>query len=294
MSKKPLRWQRLFPYGRRMTVRFCSRAFFAALLGALLVLLLLPSAFSATPGAAFAAGADGVHGAKVVVLNYHKIDYMDISLSVLPEDFDRQMAYLAEQGFHSITPQELYAALAEGAELPENPVLITFDDGYADNYKYAYPILKKHGLKATIFVITSFLDRNLPGYMTWGQAAEMEAGGLVTIESHTVTHGSLTELDDETIRSELAQSKRDIEERLGKQVEFIAYPTGAYNLHIASLVKEAGYKGAFTIRYGNVDRESNLYAIERVPIFHTSDTFASFLERLQYVPIFERVGWAKH
>ena len=268
----------------------------AACLKGIILLLLLLSApfFAAEPKAASAPGVDSAGGAKVIVLNYHKIDYQNISLSVLPEDFDRQMAYLVEHGFHTITPQELYAALAEGAELPENPVLITFDDGYEDNYKYAYPILKKHGLKATIFVITDFLDKSLPGYLSWGQAAEMEAGGLVTIESHTVTHGSLTELDDDAIRRELEQSKHEIEERLGKQVEFIAYPTGAYNLHIASLVKEAGYKGAFTVRYGNADRVSNLYAIERVPVFHTENTFVSFLERLKYIPIFERVGWAKH
>ena len=127
-----------------------------------------------------------------------------------------------------------------------------------------------------------------------GQAAEMEASGLVTIESHTVTHGSLTGLTDEQVRYELTEAKHDIEQRLGKEVEFLAYPTGAYNLHIARLVKEAGYKGAFTVRYGNMDRATNLYAIERVPIFHTSDTFASFLERLKFVPLFSHIGWVKN
>ena len=122
----------------------------------------------------------------------------------------------------------------------------------------------------------------------------MDASGVVSIESHTVTHGSLTDLTDDQIRYELTEAKHDIEQRLGKEVEFLAYPTGAYNLHIARLVKEAGYKGAFTVRYGNMDRAANFYAIERVPIFHTSDTFSSFLERLKFVPLFERLGWAKN
>lgn len=250
-------------------------------------LLASPHRLTARPG------LDSVNGPKVIVLNYHKIDNMHISLSVKPEDFERQMKYLTEHNFHSITPQELYAALVDGAELPENPVLITFDDGYMDNYTNAYPILKKYGLKATIFVITGFLDRAQPGYFTWGQAAEMEASGLINIESHTVTHTSLTDLTEEQVKMELERSKNDIERRLGKQVDFLAYPTGTYNLHIAALVKEAGYKGAFTVKYGNVDRASNVFAIERVPVFHTENTYRSFLERLQYIPIFERLGWIK-
>ena len=74
----------------------------------------------------------------------------------------------------------------------------------------------------------------------------------------------------------------------------MAYPTGTYNLHIAEMVKEAGYKAAFTIKYGNVDKASNIYALERVPIFHTEDTRKDFLERIRYTPIFERFGWTKN
>ena len=254
---------------------------------------LLPFLLSSPKSLTASRGMDRVNGTKILVLNYHKVDNENISLSVLPKDFDRQMKYLKDNNFHTITMDEMYAALTEGAELPENPVVITFDDGYDDNYKYAYPILKKYGFKGTIFVITSFLDRGQPGYITWGQAQEMESSGVINIESHTVTHSSMTEQTDEQLRFEMAESKRDIEQRLGKTVGFIAYQTGTFNLHIASLVKEAVYKGAFTIKYGNVDRASNLYALERVPIFHTEDTYRSFLERLQYVPVFERLGWIK-
>ena len=178
------------------------------------------------------------------------------------------------------------------SELPENPVLITFDDGYLDNYTNAYPILKKYGFKAMIFCITSFMDQGIPGYFTWEQAKEMEQNGI-SIESHTVTHNSMTELSDEQLRAELAGSKQAIEKNLGKKVTFVAYPTGTYNLHIAQLVREAGYEGAFTIKYGNVDRASNMYALERIPIFNTGNTFQSFLERIRFIPIFERMGWIK-
>jgi peptidoglycan/xylan/chitin deacetylase (PgdA/CDA1 family) len=234
---------------------------------------------------------DSANGTKVMVLNYHKVDNMNISLSVLPKDFDAQMAYLKENGYTTIAPGELYDSLANGTELPEKPVLITFDDGYEDNYQNAYPILKKYGFKATIFVITGFLDKQ-KNYLTWQQAQEMEQDGI-SIESHTVNHKSMTELTDDQLRDELVNSKKEIEKRLDKKVDFVAYPTGTYNLHIANLVKEAGYKAAFTIKYGNVDKASNVYALERVPVFHTENTFKSFLERVRYVPLFERLGWIK-
>jgi len=231
------------------------------------------------------------NGSKIVVLNYHKVDNMNISLSVLPADFDKQMEYLKENNYHTITPDDLYDSLENQKELPENPVLITFDDGYVDNYKNAYPILKKYGFKATIFVITGFMDVQ-PNYITWNQAKELEANGI-SIESHTVNHKSMTELSNEQLWQELTQSKKALEEHLGKEIKYIAYPTGTYNLHIAQMVKDAGYKAAFTIKYGNVDNASNLYALERVPIFHTENTFKSFCERLNYIPIFERLGWIK-
>lgn len=276
---------------RHIAEQMAARWKWALLLVALLV---LPCLFLRQGSGQAAGTADSVGGPKVIVLNYHKIENGANSLFIPPSEFERQMAFLAQNGYHTITPHELYMAFTDDGPLPTNPVLITFDDGYADNYTNAYPILKKYGLKATIFVITSLLDKSYPGYLTWGQAAEMEASGVIAIESHTVTHGSLTDLTDEQIRSELTGSKHEIEQRLGKEVEFLAYPTGAYNLHIARLAKEAGYKGAFTIRNGNMDRATNFYAIERVPIFQTADTFSSFLERLKFVPLFERLGWHKN
>ena len=202
--------------------------------------------------------ADSESGTKVLVLNYHKIDHTFISLAVRPEDFDNQMKYLRNNGYHTISPDELYEALAGNGKLPENPVLITFDDGYEDNYTNAYPILKKYGFKATIFVVTGFLDKHKKGYLNWDQAREMNENG-VNIESHTVNHRSMTDLTDDELRSELVDSKKKAEAELGHEVNYIAYPTGTYNLHIAQMVKEAGYKAAFTIKYGNVDKASNIY-----------------------------------
>ncbi len=231
-------------------------------------------------------------GKKILVLNYHKVDNSFNSLAISPSDFEAQMQFLDKQGYHTISPDELYNALTGEGDLPANPVLITFDDGYLDNYTNAYPILKAHNMKATIFVVPGYTNVN-KSYLTWDQMLEMEQNGI-TIESHTMNHKPLEGLSDDQIRAELMDSKQRLEDRLGHPVEYIAYPTGTYNLHIASIAKEVGYRAAFTIKYGNVDMGSNVFALERVPIFRTEHTMRDFYERLQYRPLMEQFGWTKN
>lgn len=260
-------------------------AVLAILLGALLLLAKPQDKSEPAPTSA----ADDT---QVLVLNYHMVNSMFISLAVEPEDFDWQMKYLVDHGYHTITPDELYDFLAGTGELPERPVLITFDDGYVDNYTTAYPILKKYNLKATIFVVTGFLSKR-KGYLTWDQLREMEQHGI-TIESHTVTHAPLPELSDDRIREELVESKKHAERELGHPIEFIAYPTGVHDLHIAQIAQEAGYKGGFTVKYSNVDRNSNVFAMERVPIFRTANTNKDFTDRLRYTSNITQYGWVRN
>ncbi|WP_196591868.1 polysaccharide deacetylase family protein [Pectinatus frisingensis] len=250
------------------------------------VILTSPHVVSQNSTALENTGQDGI-----IVLNYHKIDDVNISLSVRPADFDKQMAYLKNNDYNVITPDDLYENLEQGKELPPNPVLITFDDGYEDNYKNAYPILKKYGFTATVFVITSFLNK-YPNYLTWDQCRELKENGFY-IESHTVTHRSLTELTNEQIKDEIVQSKAALDKNLGQNTYYFAYPTGTYNLYIAQMLKDAGYRAAFTIKYGTAETSSNIFALERIPIFHTADTFSSFYRRLNYIPLFEKLGWIK-
>jgi len=237
--------------------------------------------------------SDIADGSKILVLNYHQVADKNTALAVTLKDFETQMKFLADSGCITITPDELYAGLRGEIELPPKPVLITFDDGYLDNYTNAYPILKKYNLRATIFVIPSFTGV-YPGYMTWEQLKEMESNGTITVESHTLTHPKLEALPDDEIRVELLNSKNLLEENLGHPVEFLAYPTGTYNLHIAGIAQDLGYKGAFTIKYGVVDKGSNFFALERVPIFNTaSKTMKDFYERIAWRQSFEEFGWIK-
>lgn len=224
----------------------------------------------------------------VPVLNYHKVDNFYHELSLSPHEFDEQMNYLYANGYHTITPDQLTAYLTHGRALPEKPVLITFDDGYKDNYTNAYPIMKKYGFTAAIFLITGFIGSD-DRYMTWDQAREMQKDGFV-FGSHSVTHRPLTKLTPDQIRQELVESRTEMERQLGRKPRYFAYPTGTYSLAIEDLVRETGYRGAFTVRYGQVGIESDPYAMERIPIFKGPNTLRSFVIRLTGAPLLERLG----
>ncbi|MDU2066253.1 MAG: polysaccharide deacetylase family protein [Sporomusaceae bacterium] len=251
------------------------------------MLLFIAMTFSGT-NAVVAQIPEVESAAEVPVLNYHKVDDMPIALSVAPQDFEEQIAYLAQHGFHSITPKQLYRALKKGEALPENPVLITFDDGYLDNYENAYPILKKYGFTATFFVITDFIGKD-PRFMNWDQIRQMQQDGFI-IGSHTVNHVPLTDLPPEGVMAELTQSRDKIYAETGQMPRYLAYPTGAYNDTVRKLVHQAGYKGAFTVRYGEVDCDSNICSLERIPIFRSQHTFRSFYMRVNGAPILKRLG----
>ena len=230
------------------------------------------------------------NGPKILVLNYHQVNNNFNPLAVPVNAFADQMNYLVDSGYIAITPDELASGLAGEISLPEKPVMITFDDGYIDNYTNAFPILRALGLRATVFMVPGFVGK--PQYMNWEQLKEMEKSGI-NVQSHTMNHMKLEELPDDEIRNELLNSKLALEENLGHPVEFLAYPTGTYNLHIAGIARDAGYKGAFTVKYGNVDLGSNMYALERVPIFQTENTMKNFFERVEYRQSFEEFGWIK-
>ncbi len=229
----------------------------------------------------------------IPVLNYHQINDVDENLlTVSTSEFETQMAWLEENGYQTITVSELLDFLDGKGSLPERPVLITFDDGYIDNYQCAFPILKKHNMKACIFLISEYVSL-YPNYLTWEQLAEMQSSGI-EFGSHTVDHNVLTELSPNSVNHELADSKDLLEKRLKRRIEVLAYPCGFTNEYIKSRVNASGYRAAFTVNLGNVHTGDDLYALNRVPIFgalpHTMFRFegrmrcprlAAWLENLQ-------------
>jgi len=227
----------------------------------------------------------------IPALNYHKVDTLYHALSVSPQEFEEQMQYLYEHDYHTITPDQLMSYLKHGTQLPDNPILITFDDGYLDNYTNAYPIMQKYGFTATIFLVSNLVGHD-PRFMTWDQVREMNQTGN-TFGSHTVNHQSLTSLNEKDLLTELSQSREEIASQLGKPPKYFAYPTGTYNLAIEDIVRSTGYKAAFTIEFGQIGADSDLYALPRIPIFKGQKTFRSFFIRLNGAPFIEEFGIIK-
>lgn len=223
----------------------------------------------------------------VPVLNYHQVEEKNGNpLTLWPDQFETQMSYLADEGYTTITIDEMMDALENGTPLPDKPVIITFDDGYVDNYEYAYPILKKYGFKATIFLIYDFTNA-YPNYLTWDQINEMKESGLIRFESHTMTHANLAELTStDELRHEIADSHDLLSDKLGYDMHYIAYPGGRVNAEIEEITRAAGYRGGFTVHYGLSTPEEGRYQMDRIPIFGANThTLTRFKLRLAFAPL---------
>lgn len=220
----------------------------------------------------------------IPVLNYHQVNNEAHNMLTLSsQEFDAQMAYLSNAGYTTISPDQLVDYLQYGTSLPPKPILITFDDGYEDNYRVAYPILQKYNFTATIFLITDFIGNN-GRYLSWKQVKEMHNNGFF-FESHTLNHVFLTNASDEEVLSQLTKSREAIEWRLKQKAEYLAYPGGFYNQRIIELAKQAGYRSAFTINLGRDAQKCELFTLNRIPIFERSHTFLHFWLRLKFTQI---------
>lgn len=220
---------------------------------------------------------------RVPILTYHYIgnnpnpdDKTRDNLQVTPDKFEAQMNYLATNGYTTITLDSLYAAL-KGGLLPPKPIVLTFDDGYIDFYYNAYPILSRFGFKSVVFIPTALVGGSY--YMNWSQIKEISASGLVAFEAHSVNHVNLVGLPYDRLKHETLDSKKILEEQLGKKVNFFAYPYGLSYETTWQAVKEAGYLGGVGTWYGKEQSEGNVLDMPRVKISGYMD-IADFASRL--------------
>jgi peptidoglycan/xylan/chitin deacetylase (PgdA/CDA1 family) len=232
----------------------------------------------ARPADALAPGPTSIN---VPILTYHYIrvnpdryDRLGFALSVTPSDFAAQMDWLAQSGYHTITTEDLFTYLNRYGGLPSKPVILTFDDGYADFYTTALPILRSHGFVGVSYVVSGFVG--WPGYMTSAQIREADRSGM-EIGSHTVTHPNLANLSAAAVWSQLAQSKLFLEQVVGHQVTSFCYPSGKYTSAVASAVAAAGFHDATTTRFGYSYTIANRYVWSRLRVSggETLDTFAA-------------------
>jgi peptidoglycan/xylan/chitin deacetylase (PgdA/CDA1 family) len=212
----------------------------------------------------------------VPVLMYHSIgnEAKIVKLFVSPESFEKQMKFLYKNHYNVVGLEKIIFYIEKKEKVPPKTVAITFDDGYYNNYQYAYPILKMYKLPATLFVIVDKIGQ--PGWLNWRELREMSDSGIFTIGSHTRAHYWLPALGTKKLEHELVSSKKILEERLGKRVDLFCYPLGAFDQRVRDAVIRAGYRSAVATNPGRSYPSNDRYVIKRVRISNTSDNLFVF------------------
>ncbi len=210
-------------------------------------------------------GINLIHNDKIIpTLMYHSVaDGQANNSAVVPVDvFKQQMQYLKDNGYTTLSLDELHNFIQNNKPVPERSVVLTFDDGYEDSYTNVFPILKAFGFRGTVFVIPALTDKPGP-YLNSKQLKEMDKNGM-DIESHTVNHEKLGELSSEKQLDTLIQSKQMLETMLNKKIQYIAYPFGSYNNFTVAEAQKAGYTMAFTTNDGWAGKNTDILLLNRV------------------------------
>jgi peptidoglycan/xylan/chitin deacetylase (PgdA/CDA1 family) len=233
--------------------------------------------------------------AAVPILMYHEVAGQQATqsrLAVPPAAFDEQLARLHAASFTPMTVSALAAAFAGGTELPERPVVLTFDDGYADFHETALPLLQRYGFTATVFVTTGWIedsgptDRPRPARMlAWQQVLEVSAAG-VEIGAHSHTHPELDQLGAGRLARELRDSKALLEDKLGGAVPALAYPFGYSSTRVRQAARAAGYEHACAVGNTIADAAADPFALPRLTV-RRSTRLRDFdqMTRGQHLPV---------
>jgi len=213
---------------------------------------------------------------RIPVLCYHSIGNEErdgtLHWSVAPAMFDEQMALLVARGRTPLTVSDYAATLQNRSSLPPRPVLVTFDDGFDDLATAALPILRKHGIAATAFLISSRIGTPKRGHgdpmLDWDQVAELRTAGM-EIGSHSHTHRALDTLTRADAMDEIRRSKEAIEDQVQQPVASFAYPYGYHSATVRRQVIEAGYTSACAVKNALSHPADDAFAIARILIDRT-------------------------
>jgi len=228
----------------------------------------------------------------IPVAMYHHVSMSDRELNVKPDIFEDQLRVLSRKGWKSITGDEFLNFIRDPKGKPKKCVLLTFDDGFADNFVFAYPLLKKYGMKAMLFIATDFIDENdveRDGFVslthndawdlaftdrrsevmcTWKEIEEMHDSGVMDIQSHGMSHCTpdlITQKKYEALRDDLTIGKAILEERLSKKILHFAWPRGHFDEEAIKIAGEVGYQALYTTERG-ANTPVNLHMINRLPV----------------------------
>jgi len=223
----------------------------------------------------------------VPVLAYHMIADDDDTYSVSAVEFEKQMQYLKENGYTAISLLEFAKAKKGKFTLPEKPIIITFDDGYENNYTTAMPIMEKYGMKGTMFMVANDIGKQ--DYFTVEQMKDWQAHHM-EIGSHTANHVPLATLTSEQKKEEIVASKLLLEWKGLNTVFFMAYPFGSFDAESEQLLKENEYLGALTGKSGLNTADTNPYLLHRVNVPHPKFGLTEFKLRLLKANVYKRLG----
>jgi peptidoglycan/xylan/chitin deacetylase (PgdA/CDA1 family) len=198
--------------------------------------------------------------------------------SCAPERFDTHLAFIRSRNQDVVGLDVLKECLRTGREPKRDSIVITFDDGFLDNYTNALPILERYEYPATVFVTVGFIGNEHNGakrktfmgkeMLTWPKIVEMQQR-RITFGAHTVNHPRLPEIPSSEAEAEIESSKHLIEERLGAEIDYFAYPYGLYDEKTKNFVKKAGYKLACSTRSGFNNVNTDAYALRRIEVYGT-------------------------
>lgn len=218
------------------------------------------------------------------ILVYHYIEVVtDVrdtirqSLSITPQVFEAQILTLIAHGYEPVTMSEVSDYFAGKADLPQKPVVLTFDDGYRDFYTDVFPILKQYHVPAALFITSGFLD-STQNYLTTNQLLEISQEKLIEINSHTIYHPDLRQIPLNQAGLEIRNGKSELEKLIDRPVDHFAFPFGGYTPQLVHEVEAAGFKTAVTTDFGTIQNYTSRYIFKRIrPGSLTGDSLLNLL-----------------
>jgi peptidoglycan/xylan/chitin deacetylase (PgdA/CDA1 family) len=226
-----------------------------------------------------------INAVQVPILMYHhvgtlpeKADLIRKDLTVSTSDFESEVKYLSDAGYHSVSLSDVYQASLKEQDLPSRPVVFTFDDGYSDVFENAVPILLKYGFTGSFAIITNFPGRD--GYASWDQIKQAHSNGM-EIVSHTQDHfdGSNPKYKADEIYKNLLNSRQDILDHVGVDTNIIIYPFGHSTAMYREEAQKAGFVMGLTVEFGREVDPKNLMLVPRVRV-HGIESLEGFIKSL--------------
>lgn len=213
---------------------------------------------------------------KIPILMYHAFSETNSELCVSPKDFALQMQWLADNNYSPITLKQLYEHWNNKSPIPSKPIVLTFDDGYLDNYTVAYQEMKKHGFVGVLFIYADKFNRG--NNVTIEQVKEMYDYGW-EIGNHSYYHRELTRVDDTALITETKTAKTKLVELTGAEITSFCYPAGKYNDKVIEAVKNSEHIIAVTTNYGYSKLDQGILSLSRVRI-NRSDKLKGYIRKL--------------